>query len=137
MLDTTRANLLIADAGPSPWAQGLARALQTLPVDLHWTRTDRDTINIITTTGVHVAIVDDQLPGGGLRVLQRVRQLGWTKPCLFICDHADARMLRDALALDVYSVIAPIAERDVLTPMVLKVFKQVYQMNWADASAAN
>lgn len=137
MFASERANLLIADAGPSPWAADLARSLEPLPVNLHWTRTDTEVINVITTAGVHVAIVDNQLPGGGLRVLERVRQLGWNKPCLFVCYHPDQRTLQDALALNVFSVIAPQADRDLLTPMVLKVFRQVYQLDWADPSASN
>lgn len=123
---------MIADAGHSPWATGLVQSLQPLPVDLHWSRSDVEAIDLLAATGMHLAVVDRNLPeSGGLDLLRRVRNLGLEFPTLLVCDDADPRLLQTALELNVYSVVSGAAEPDLLTPMVLKVFRQFYRFDWS------
>jgi DNA-binding NarL/FixJ family response regulator len=126
-----RVNLLIAHAADSFWPADLADSLTAWPVDLHWSRTDVEAIDLAATRGMHVAVVDDGLPAaGGLDLLRRIRRLGLVLPCLLVCDQADQRLLRDALALNVFSVLQAEAAAQQLAPMVLKVVRQVYQIDW-------
>jgi hypothetical protein len=85
---------------------------------------------------MHLAVVDGALPGGGINLVRRVRSMGLTVPTLLVCDQPDQRILQDALALNVYSVVTP-ESRDIVTPVVFRVFRQVYRFDWAPADTAN
>jgi DNA-binding NarL/FixJ family response regulator len=133
-----RVNLLIAQADDSRWAAALADSLTPWPVDLHWSRTDIEAIDLVATRDMHLAVVDDGLPvAGGLDLLRRIRRLGLALPCLLVCDQPDQRLLRDALALNVFSVLQVEATTQSLAPLVLKVVRQVYQIDWSAGDAMN
>ena len=128
--------MLIAKDSPSPRAQSLEACLRPLPVDLHWSRSDSEAIDLVTARIMHLAVVDGALPGGGINLVRRVRNMGFSVPTLLVCDQPDQRLLQDALALNVYSVVTP-EPRDIITPMVFKVFRQVYRFDWAETDTAN
>ena len=132
-----RAKVLIADVGPSPWANGLAHSLQSLPVDLHWSRSDVEAIDLVSGQALHLAIVDQQLPGGGISLVRRLRTMGLTLPSLLVCETANQRLLQEALEADIFSVITRESPRDLLTPTVLKVFRQFYRFDWSPPETAN
>lgn len=126
-----RLNVLIAHAGECPWARGLARSLAPLPVGLHWSHTDDEAVGMAAGRGMHVAVVDDGLPPrGGLDTLRRMRRMGLVLPCLLVCDDPGPRLLRDAIELDVFSVVYAEAESELLTPMVLRIVRRVYDVEW-------
>jgi hypothetical protein len=126
-----RANLLIARPPWSRWAEPLARSLSPLPVELHWPRTGVEAIGLAVSNAMHLAVFDgDNRADFGLGLVRRIRRLGVCTPCLLVCDEADQRLLRDALELDVFSVLVAEPGRDLVTPMVLKVFRQVYDWSW-------
>lgn len=105
--------------------------MSRLPVDLHWSQTDSEAMNLAASGGMHVAVVDDDLPDtGGLDLLRRIRRLGLALPCLLVSGQPDQRLLRDALALDVFSVVQAGANSELLAPMVLKVVRRVYRADW-------
>src|SRR5512140_3210210 len=129
---------MIAYAAERPWSAGLARSLAPWPLDLHRSRTDTETISLAASGNMHVAVVDDDLPGtGGLEVLRRIRRLGLVLPCLLVCDEPDARLLSDALALDVFSVVQGTGEEGLLAPLVLKAVRRTYRLNWRVAETMN
>lgn len=131
-------NLMIAHAGYSPWATGLARSLAGLPLRLHWPRTADEAIGLAATRGMHVAVVDDELPeAGGRDTVRGIRLLGLELPCLLVCKGADQRMLQDAIQLDVYSVIEADGDRDAVTPILLKLVRQRFDLDWSIPPGAN
>jgi DNA-binding NtrC family response regulator len=131
-----RANVLIADAASSPWSTTLADSLRPWPVDLHWSRSDSEVIDMVAGHRLHVAIVDGEMPGGGLKLLRRVRGLGLDLPCLLVCDTVDSRLLQEAIELDVFSVMAKAQDR-LLRPMLFKLFRRVYRLDWTDRTDEN
>lgn len=87
---------------------------------------------------MHLAVVDDCLPGaGGLELVRRVRRMGITLPSLLVCDQADPRLLLDALSLDVFSVVQLGDAPDLLAPMVLKAVRRVYRLDWRLGGTSN
>lgn len=133
-----RLSLMIAHAAESRWPTDLARTLLRLPVDLHWSQTDSEAIDLAASGGMHVAVVDDALPrAGGLDLLRRIRGLGLGLPCLLVCEDPDPRVLRDALSLDVFSVVqaGPVGEG--LVPMVVKLVRNVYRVDWNVSEGMN
>ena len=126
-----RLNVLIAHAGDCLWVPGLARSLAPLPVGLHWSHSDDEAIGMAAGRGMHVAVVDGDLPPrGGLDALRRIRRMGLELPCLLVCDDPGPRLLRDAIELDVFSVVHSRGEGELLTPMVLRIVQRVYEVEW-------
>lgn len=127
----TKLNLMIAHAIERPWSAGLVRSLAAWPLDLHRSRTDTETISLVASGEMHVAVLDDELPGtGGLEVLRRIRRMGLVLPCLLVCEEPDARFLSEALALDVFSVVQASGEENLLAPLVLKAVRRTYRLDW-------
>lgn len=135
-MTANRAQVLIANQVDRPWARSLETQLRALPVDLHWTHSDFEAFDLVAGKIMHLAVVDGALPGGGINLIRRVRSMGLTLPTLLVCDQPDQRFLQDALALNVYSVVTPDSQ-DIITPMVFKVFRQVYRFDWAGNDSAN
>ncbi len=129
---------MIAHAGQSPWAAVLARSLARLPLSLHWPRTADEALGLAATRGMHVAVVDDELPEvGGRDMVRGIRRLGLELPCLLVCRGADQRVLRDAIQLDVFSVIEAAADCDTVTPILLDLVRQRYHLDWSIPTGAN
>src|SRR5262245_7710964 len=114
-----RWNVLIAHGSQNPWTQGLAGFLSQRPVDLHWSRSETEAICLVSERPVHLAVVDDQMPSiGGLALLRRIRRLGLTMPALLVSHQPDSRLLREALELDVFSVVDEGTAQSALVPQV-------------------
>jgi DNA-binding response OmpR family regulator len=129
---------MIAHAAGNPWATQLADALATWPVDVHWTHTDREAINLVTGQSIHVSVVDYDLPQTtGLDLVRRMRQMGVAAPCLLVCGDASQRVLHDALKLDIFSVVQADSNRELIVPMVVKVVREKYHPGWPPFSAVN
>jgi len=129
---------MIAHAGQSPWATGLARSLANLPLSLHWPRSADEALGLAATRGMHAAVVDDELPEtGGRGTVRGIRLLGLELPCLLVCRGADQRVLRDAIELGVFSVIEADADYDTVTPILLKLVRQRYHLDWSIPTGAN
>jgi hypothetical protein len=87
---------------------------------------------------MHAAVVDDELPEtGGRGTVRGIRLLGLELPCLLVCRGADQRVLRDAIELGVFSVIEADADYDTVTPILLKLVRQRYHLDWSIPTGAN
>ncbi len=122
-------NIMIAHAAQDPWALGLAGTLRELAVNLHWSRTEDEILGLARSGPVHLGVLDDAIADmGGLGLLRRMRRLGLDFPCLLVSQEPDQRMLRDALELEVLSVVQAAAYRETLVPTVLKVIRERYHV---------
>lgn len=122
---------MIAHAGESHWADRLASTLSPLPWQLHWPRTGDEALGLAATRSMHLAVVDDDLPdSGGRGVVRRIRRLGLELPCLLVCKNPDQRILQDAIRLDVFSVVEAEAPGDKLPPVIFKLVRRVYDLDW-------
>jgi CheY-like chemotaxis protein len=133
-----RINLMVAPDAAARWATSFAESLGDLPIELHWTRTDAAAVDLAAGGRLHVAVVDAELPvTGGLDVLRRIRRLGIDLPSLLVCNRPDSRLLQAALDLGVYSVLEAERSSIILTPMLCKVVKQVYGVDWPPEDRSN
>lgn len=126
-----RWNVMIAHGSQNPWVAGLAGFLSKRPVDLHWSHSESEAICLVSERPVHLAVVDDQMPSiGGLALLRRIRRLGLAFPALLVSHQPDPRLLREALELDVFTVVDEGVAVATLVPQVLKVFRRLYHVDW-------
>jgi CheY-like chemotaxis protein len=129
--DPGRIRLMIAPGTKDAWAADFAETLAGWPIDLLWSRTDNQAVDLAASGRIQVALVDAALPlAGGLEAIRRIRRLGFDLPSLLVCDEPTQRMLQEALALDVFTVVQTDAKRGVIAPMLCKVVKQVYHVEW-------
>ena len=123
--------LMIAPGARDRWAADLAQSLAGWPVDLLWSRTDNQAVELAASGQIQIALLDATLPlAGGLEAIRRIRRLGLELPSLLVCDEPTQRLLQDALALNVFSVVQTDVKRSGLAPMLCKVVKQVYHVEW-------
>ena len=129
---------MIAHAGRNRWAARLDSTLSTLPVSLHWPRTGDEALSLAATRSMHLAILDDELPdAGGRGVVRGIRRMGLELPCLLVCRDPDERVLRDAIQLDVFSVLEAEAQTDLLPPMIVKAVRRIYHLDWSITGGFN
>jgi len=129
---------MIAHAAHNPWVANLARGLARWPVDLLWSRTDREAISLIADRSIHAGIVDNALPQtSGLDLVRRMRKLGVDAPCLLVCDDANDRVLHDALELDIFSVVQTQTNQELIVPMLVRVVQQKYKLTWTPITTFN
>lgn len=120
-------NILIAHAASEPWAIGLAGSLGDLPVNLHWSRTEAEAVGLASRQRLHLGVVDEAVPdAGGLSLVRRMRRLGMEVPLFLVTQESNQRLLRDALELQVISVILAAAYRETLLPAVFRTMRRRY-----------
>jgi DNA-binding NarL/FixJ family response regulator len=99
-------------------------------VDVQWSQTDAEAIDFATRNNVHLLIVDDTLPpAGGIEAVRRIRRIGLTTPCLYVCNDPAPRLLSDAIKLDVFSVVdGDTRQREQLAAMIVRIALRLYQI---------
>lgn len=124
--------VMVGNSWAAPWANDLADRLRSQAVGFHWPANADEAIDLAMTGNVHVALFDGDLPtmDGGLTLVRRIRRAGIDKPCLLICSEPDQRVLRDALELNVYSVLEATGGCAKIADMVLRVGRQVYNFDY-------
>lgn len=133
-----RINLMVACGTRDPWVTDLAAWLKSLPIDLHWSKTDTEAVGMAASGRIHAGVVDSGLPlAGGLDATRRIRRLGIDLPLVLVCDDADERVLQDALALNVFSVVQTVSNGALLTSVLCKAIRQLHGVNWPDRAAFN
>lgn len=137
-MNPARITIMIAQGTQNAWASSVANGLSRWPVDLHWPKTDREAISLVSGQPIHVGVVDYALPQtSGLDLVRRMRQIGFAAPCLLVCDDANQRLLHDAIELDIFSVVQSDANRDLIVPMLAKVVREKYHVTWPYSAAVN
>lgn len=122
-----RHNVFVAQAARAPWSLALEERLANWPVDLHWPRSEDETIGLVTDRLFHLGIVDYDIPSiGGLGLMRRIRRLGMAFPCVLVADQSDAHVLQDALALEVLTVVRPDRCERTLVPLVQRLLHDRY-----------
>lgn len=124
--------IMVANGRTTPWATDLVDRLSSQSVGFHWPASADEALGLARTSNVHVALVDGDVPtiDGGLTLVRRIRQAGIEKPCLLVCSEPDQRILRDALELNVFSVLEATEGCAKIADMVLRVGRQVYNFDY-------
>jgi len=151
-----RLNVLLTDAD-EPWSQQLPRLLEPQGVRAIRVESVRQAIDVIDHEPIHMAVVDLALPvdqpesppayrpsrgsldadrasDGALKLVQVIRRLDPTPPTVIIRGRLfqpriDDRILREALTLNVFSVL----DEPVQMEQVLRVLQRVMQRYYGDA----
>ena len=131
--------IMVANGRTAPWATDLVDRLSSRAVGFHWPASADEALGLAMTSNVHVALVDGDVPtmDGGLTLVRRIRRAGIEKPCLLVCSEPDQRILRDALELNVFSVLEATDGCAKIADMVLRIGRQVYNFDYPRNDFAN
>src|SRR5262245_32935359 len=87
-------------------------------------------LDIVQHRNVHLLVCDMHMPRlTGLETLQLVRQFNALLPCILISGDVNERLIRQALAVKAYSVIAKPVSKNVFIYTVVRAIHKVYEMD--------
>ena len=130
MLATPHLKILTAEPLARTWSQDLVTSLSDWPIEWHLTHTDRQALELASSANMNLCVLDEALPGaGGLELLRSFRRLGFRIPCVLVCDAAGPSLLKEALSLEVYSVVEAVRQHELLVPTVVRMVRNTFPSN--------
>lgn len=117
-LSTTGTINVLINAADWAWPQAVAQIFQPRGFNALIANSPEEALQLATRHRIHLAVLDvrglpnvvGQRPGrsafSGIQVLRLIRQRDKLMPCLLLSESIDDRLLTEALALDVFSVLA-------------------------------
>jgi DNA-binding NtrC family response regulator len=128
--------ILTAEPDSRTWSRELVTSLSDWPIEWHLTHTEQHARELAASADVQLCVLDQSLPGvGGLELLRSFRRLGFRFPCVLVCDDAVPSLLKEALSLEVYSVVEAARQRELLVPTVVRMVRNSFPSNgYADAA---
>src|SRR5688500_19132439 len=114
--DTNRFTVLLANEQEG-WHQTVRGLLEPQGVQTVAARSGREALELIESTPVHVAVLDTQMPQlGGMQVVRLMRELrkADAPPAILLANELNSHLLREALAMHVFSVLSKPVDFNVL-----------------------
>jgi CheY-like chemotaxis protein len=153
---SSRLHLLLSCAGwhPDPWVDRLPRLLEPFGVISHKAGTGREASRVITSTPIHIAVVDMGLPldtdtwevepefqEGGPRVLELLARLDEPPPVVAVkrsrTHRSDNRDIAAALRLGAFAVIdrpRDVADMNLMLEVLRRCLERHYKGRWPGSS---
>jgi two-component system sensor histidine kinase RpfC len=120
------------------WHQTVRRLLEPQGVQTLSARSGREALELIESTPVHVAVLDMQMPQlGGLQVVRMMREVQQNRgrgsvvpPAILLANELNSHLLREALAMHVFSVLSKPVDFNVLLDSLARVLKRYHSSRW-------
>ena len=119
-------NVLIS-AADWAWPQAVRDIFQPRGINALIANSPSDVINLVASSKIHLAILDAVLDNlSGMNTLKMARQHDPLLPCILLAREPGRRLLAEALALDVFSVLAKPVDLDLLARQLDRLFHKYY-----------
>ena len=120
------------------WHQTVRRLLEPQGVQTLSARSGREALELIESTPVHVAVLDTQMPQlGGMQVIRMMRDLRQDEPgrsevpqAILLANDLTSHLLREALAMHVFSVLSKPVDFNVLLDALARVLRRYHESRW-------
>lgn len=124
------------------WHQTVRGLLEPQGVQTLSARSGREALELIESTPVHVAVLDTQMPQlGGMQVIRMMRELhrGETgagtgrieaPAAILLANDLNSHLLREALAMHVFSVLSKPVDLNVLLDALARVLRRYHESRW-------
>ena len=122
-------NVLIGNANWA-WPQAVAELFQPRGVNALMANSPHDAVQLVENNKIHLAILDltwNDL--SGMQTLKMIRKRDELLPCLLVAQQIDDRILAEALALNVFSVLLKPVDLGVLGGQLNRLFRKYYDNN--------
>lgn len=114
------------------WANALAEWLGPCGVEIVWARTGLELMEIVESAGVHLAVLELDLPQlDGLGVLRLMQRADIRVPSVLVSDSTGPEVLTAALRWNAFSVVRKPVDSEVLSNTVSRAFRRFYGVTWA------
>src|SRR5215212_4427791 len=121
--------LLAHDQGG--WSETVRQLLEPQGVQTLAVRSGREALDVLQSTQIHVAVLDQQMPQlGGLQVIKLMRDMKNAPPSILLTDH----LLHEALGMRVFSVLSKPVDLNVLLDALARVLRRHYASRWPSES---
>jgi len=129
-----RLNVLLAHDSEG-WQDNVRRLLEPQGVQTLAVRSGREALEIIQSTPVHVAVLDQQMPHlGGLQVIRLLRDQKNTPTSILLANHLTDHLLHEALGMRVFSVLSKPVDLNMLLDALARVLRKRYASRWPSES---
>jgi CheY-like chemotaxis protein len=114
------------------------RLLEPQGVQTLSARSGREALELIESTPVHVAVLDAQMPQlGGMQVIRMMREHRHGEPgkvevpaAILLANDLNSHLLREALAMHVFSVLSKPVDFNVLLDALARVLRRYHESRW-------
>ncbi|CAN5594341.1 hypothetical protein BH10PLA1_BH10PLA1_18510 [soil metagenome] len=129
-----RFTVLLANEQES-WHKTVRDLLEPQGVHTVSARTGREALSVIEHQPVHLAVLDAQMPQlGGLQVMRLMREMHKAPPTIMLADDMTSYLLREALQMQVFSVLSKPVDFNLLLDAMARVLKRFYESKWPEPS---
>ena len=138
MVDVSHNNrfsvLLAHDQGG--WQETVRQLLEPQGVQTLSVRSGREALDVLQSTQIHVAVLDQQMPQlGGLQVIKLMRDIQKTAPpAILLANHLTDHLLHEALGMRVFSVLSKPVDLNMLLDALARVLRRHYASRWPSDS---
>lgn len=127
-----RFTVLLANEQES-WHATVRTLLTSQGVQTVSARTGREALAVIEQQPVHLAVLDAQMPQlGGLQVMRLMREMHKAPPTIMVADDMTSYLLREALGMQVFSVLSKPVDFNLLLDAMARVLKRFYESKWPE-----
>jgi CheY-like chemotaxis protein len=113
------------------WHQTIRGLLQPQGVQTVSAHSGREALDLIESIPVHVAVLDAQMPQlGGMQVIRLLRELHKATPAILLTSHMTNHLLREALGMQVFSVLSKPVDLNVLLDALARVLRRYHENRW-------
>ena len=113
------------------WHQTVRQLLEPQGVQTVAARNGREALRIVESGGVHVAVLDTEMPQlGGMQVIRRMNDMATPPPAILLANHMTNHLLQEALGMHVFSVLSKPVDLNVLLDALARVMRRYYESRW-------
>lgn len=119
-------NVLIGSAHWA-WPQAVEQIFQPRGVNALMAQTPAEAVGLVDSSKIHLALLDaGETDQGGMQTLKMIRKHDRLLPCILLAKQMDQHTLREALNLQVFSVLAKPVDLKLLAEQIDRLFVKYY-----------
>ena len=113
------------------WHQTVRQLLEPQGVQTVAARNGREALRIMESGGVHVAVLDADMPQlSGMQIIRRMNDMAQRPPAILLANHLTNHLLQEALGMHVFSVLSKPVDLNVLLDALARVMRRHYESRW-------
>jgi DNA-binding response OmpR family regulator len=117
--------------GNGEWNDTVSRLLEPQGVQTVIAHSGHEALGLIESTPIHAVVLDTQMPQlGGMQVVKLMREIRQAPPAILLTSHFSNHLLREALGMGVFSVLAKPVDFNVLLDALARVLRRYHENRW-------
>jgi DNA-binding NtrC family response regulator len=127
---SSRLTVLLANEQEG-WQHTVRGLLEPQGVQTVTARSGREALSMLESQPIHVAVLDQQMPQlGGLQIVKLMREMHKAPPTILVARELNSHLLREALGMQVFSVLSKPVDLNVLLDTLARVLRRYHESRW-------